>query len=157
MSLNGLAGKLPGRAILEETGDQGRMHGMTGALGDHVAFDAAPREREIPDQIENFVPYIFIRKAQRAILRAVFAEDDGILRAGAADQAHVAEALLVSLIAEGACRCDISVVGSHCEVDRGALAADGGRKINGVVDAVTRSGINPDELVAFANLDLMED
>src|SRR5579863_2026650 len=129
---------------------------MAGALRNHVAFDAAACESEVADQVEYLVADVFILKAQRAVLGTFGAENDGVLRARAADQSHVAELFLVGLIAEGACACDLGAIGVGGEVDAGLLSADGSGKVDGVLNAIAGAGIDSDELIPFADLDRLE-
>ena len=141
---------------LMQARDQGSMHGVSGALGNDVALDAAAGQSQVADQIENLVAHIFIGKAQGAVLRAAGAEDDGVFRTRAANQAHVAEALLIGLVAKGAGGGNGAAVGFGGQIDAGFLAADGSGKVDGVFDAIAGAGIDADELVALADLDRME-
>ena len=84
-------------------------------------------------------------------------EDDGVLRAGAADEAHVAQLAFVGLVAEGAGGGDGGAVGFGGQVDAGFLLADGSGKVDGVLNAVAGAGIDADELVALAHFDGLED
>ncbi len=154
---DGDVGEFPCGAVFEQAGDERSVHEVAGALGDDVAFDAAAGEGEIADEVENLVADVLVAEAERAVLRAFGAEDDGVFRAGAADEAHVAEALLVGLVAEGAGGCDESAVGFGGEINAGFLLADGGGELDGVVDAVALAGVDADELVAFADFDGLED
>ena len=77
---------------------------MSRAHRHHVAFQPPPRQRQVADQVQHLVPHILVGKAQWAILRPVRAQDDRVFRAGAANQAHVAQLLLVGLVAKGARR-----------------------------------------------------
>ncbi len=99
---------------------------------------------------------VLVGEAERAVLRSARAEDDGVLRTRAADQAHVAKALFVSLVAECSRRRNRRAVVLSGEIDAGVLAADGRRKIDGVTDAVAGAGIKADELVTFADLDVAQ-
>src|SRR5579862_5252741 len=156
LALDGLASQLPRGAILEQAGNKCRVHGMAGAFRVHMAFDAAASQGEIPNEVEDLVADVFVGEAQRAVFRAVFAEDNGVFRSGATDEAHVAKPLFVGLVAESAGRGDVRPIGSVRQVDGRPQAPDGGGKIDGVVDAVARPGVDADELVAFAHLHRMQ-
>src|ERR1035437_3311064 len=47
------AGQFPRGAVLDQARNQGRVHGVAGALSHHSTFNAAPRKREIADQIQH--------------------------------------------------------------------------------------------------------
>ena len=115
------------------------MHGVTGALGDDVAFDAAASQREIADEVEHLVADVFIFEAERAVFRAFGADDDGVVRSGAANQTHVAKHLLVSFVSEGAGGGDFGAVGLGGQVDACLLLSDGSGEVDGVLNAIGRS------------------
>jgi hypothetical protein len=152
-ALSGDVGEFPGRSILEQAGDQSGVHGVTGAFGYHVALDAAAGEREVADEVEHFVANVLVGKAKGAVFRAAGSENDGVLRAGAANEAHVAQALFVGFVAEGTRRSDSGAVGIGGQIDAGLLAADGSGKVDGVANFVTGARVDGDELVAFADFD----
>src|SRR3954471_8239339 len=80
MVLNRLACHFPRRAVLQQTGDERRVHGVTGALRHHVAFNAAARKCQISDQVQNLVADIFVVEPQWPVHRAFLAQNDGVLR-----------------------------------------------------------------------------
>jgi hypothetical protein len=47
--------ELPGGTIAEQTRNQSRVHGVSGALGDNVAKNVVAGESEIADEVEDFV------------------------------------------------------------------------------------------------------
>lgn len=155
--IDGDGGELPSSAVFEQAGDERGVHEVAGALGDDVAFNALAGKGEIADEVEDLVADVLIAEAERAVFRAFGSENDGVFCAGAADEAHVAEALLLGFVAEGAGGGDEGAVGLSGEVDASFLLADGGGKVDGVVDAVALAGIDADELVALADLDGLED
>ena len=83
------AGQLPCAAVLHQARHQRGVHGVPGALGHHVALDAMPGQGQVANQVKHLVPHILIGKAQRAVFRPLGTEDDGVLRACAANQTHV--------------------------------------------------------------------
>ena len=64
--------QLPGGAVFQQARDQRGVHGVAGALGHHVAFDAAAGQSQVADQVEHLVAHIFIGEAQRAVFRALW-------------------------------------------------------------------------------------
>ena len=153
----GKVGQVPGGAVAEEAGDKGGVHGMAGALGYDAALDAAAGEGEVADEVEDLVADEFVGEAQGTVLDAGAGDDDGAVVGDAADEAHVAELLLVLLEAEGAGGGDLLGVGLGGEVADEGVGADGLGKIDGVVDAVAVAGVDADELVAVVDLDGLED
>jgi len=65
-------GKFPGRAIFEQPGNEGGVHGVAGADGDDVAFEAAAGEGEIADEVEDFVADELVGEAQGSVDGAGF-------------------------------------------------------------------------------------
>ena len=149
-------GELPCGTVFHEAGDERGVHEVASALGCDMALDAVACQGEIADEVEDLVADVLITEPERAVLRAFGAEDDGVLRAGAADEAHVAETLLIGFVAEGASCSDEGAVGFRSEVDAGLLAADGRGEVDGVVDAVAMAGVDADELVALADFNRLE-
>ena len=96
--------------------------------------------------------HIFVFHAKRSVFRTARSEDDGVLRPRAADEAHVAQALLVGLVAKGARSGNGAAVCFRRKIDTGSLPADRCRKLDGVVDTITGAGIDADKLVALAHL-----
>ena len=76
--LYGQVDEFPGRTVLQETRDQCGVHGVSGSLGHHVALDAFARQRQVADQVENFVTDKFVGKTERAVLYALAGQDDCI-------------------------------------------------------------------------------
>src|SRR5579871_3861707 len=128
------------------------MHGVPGAFGHDMPFNPAPGQGQVPDQVQNLVAHILVGEAQRAVLRTELSQNDGILRSCPADESHVAQALLVGLVAEGASWGDSGAVPLCSQIDASALPADGGGEVDRVLNAVARARINPDELVALPHL-----
>src|SRR4051812_7149299 len=114
---------------------------MACALRDDSALDAASGKSEVADEVEDLVANVFIAEAEGAILRTARPEDDRVLFAGSADEAHIAKLLFVCLVAEGAGWSDEGAVGFGCEVDAGFLSTDGSGEVNGVLNAVTGAWI----------------
>ena len=147
--------------------DEGGVHGVSGALGDDTAPDAAACEGEVADEVEDFVADELVGETEGAVEDGAgeggggAGDDDGGVVGYAADEAHVAEHGFVFFEAEGAGGGDEVGVGSGFEVAAEGVVADGLGKVDGVVDGVAIAGIDADELVAggriFADLDGLED
>lgn len=148
--------QFPGRAVFEQALDQSRVHGMACTFGHHAALDAASGKRKITDEVENLVADKFIDETERSIFDASRSHEDRAFRACAADETHVSESLLVSFIAEGACGSDLSAVGFCGEIECEAVAPDGRRKVNGVIDAVAVAWVNANKFFAITHLDRLE-
>jgi hypothetical protein len=146
-----------GGAVAEQAGDEGGVHGVAGALGDDAAEDLVAGEGEVADEVEYFVADELVGKAERAADNAAAGDDDGVGVGDAADQAHVAEFLLVFAEAEGARGRDGFAVGAGGEVERDVLQADGRGEVDAVGDGVAVAGVDAEEFVAVADLDRLED
>lgn len=133
------------------------MHGVSGALGHYVAQNAVPGQREVADQVQDFVADKFVREAQRPIEHALPVEDDGALFGYTANQAHIAQHGLVFFEAEGARRSDFIGVAARGQIDHEALPPNRRGEINLVGDAVALTRIHADKLVAFAHFHAFQD
>ena len=133
------------------------MHGVSGAFGDDVAEDVMSGKGEIADEVEDLMADELIIETQRAVEDALTVEDDGAGFGDAADEAHVAQHLLVFLKAESARRGDLRGVVSCSEVDGETLAANRRGEIDLVGNAVAPARIDADELIAFADFDSLAD
>jgi hypothetical protein len=155
--------ELPGGAVAEKLLDEGGMHGVAGALGNDAAPDAAAGEGEVANEVKDLVADELVGKAQRAILdapgvgRCAAGEDDGGVVGDAADEAHVAQHLLVFFEAEGACGSDEIGVGAGFEVAVEGVATDGSGEVDRIVDRIALTGVDTDELAAFVYLNGLED
>jgi len=148
--------ELPGGAVAQQARDEGGVHGVSGALGDDVAEDVVAGQGEVADEVEDLVARELVVEAQIAVEDALAGEHDDAFFGGAADQAHVAEFLFVFAPAKGAGGGDFALVGAGGEVDDVSLAADGRGEVDFVGDGVAIARIDSDELVAFADLDALE-
>src|SRR5215469_3453523 len=110
------------------------MHRMTRTLRHHMSLNAPPSQRQIPDQVKHLVPHIFITEAQRAIFRSLRREDDRMLAAGSANQAHVTKLSLVGFVPEGSRRRDKSAIRFGREIDARLLPPDRRREVDPVLD-----------------------
>ncbi len=81
---------------------------------------------------------------------------DALLRR-AADQPHVAQLRLVLLEAEGPRGGDQPCVVAVVQIALEPRRSDGRGEVDGVVDAISRAGIDADKLAALAHLDLLQD
>lgn len=149
--LYGEMNQLPRGTILQKSRDQRGVHGMTSSLGNHVALDAFARQRQIADQVENFVADKFVRKAQRAILHAFTGQDDCIFRTSAANQSHVAKLFFILAKTEGAGGGQLSGVGTGIQIQLKRFSADGCGKIDGIGNAIALAGINADEFAGIVD------
>lgn len=70
--------EFPCGTVLQESRDQSGVHSVAGSLGHYVALDAFARQRQVADQVENFMADKFVGKTERAILYALAGQDDCI-------------------------------------------------------------------------------
>ena len=92
-SLRLLAGDCPGQI---------RIRSVAGLYRDDMTSDAAPDQREIADDVENFVPDEFVGKTQWLLAQNRFAaHDDRIFEAAALDQIFLHERL--NILVENKC------------------------------------------------------
>ena len=149
--LNGEVNQFPRGTILQQSRNQRSVHGMASSLGNHVALDAFACQRQIADQIENFVADKFIGKPEGTILHSLTGQDDGIFWRSAANQAHVAELFLIFTETEGARGGELRSIGTGIQVELKRLSADGRGKINGIRNAVAIARIHADEFAGIVN------
>src|SRR6185312_7841406 len=109
----------PQSLIAQQARYQRGVHGVSGAIGNHIAQYLFAKQRQVPDQVEDFVADEFIRIAQRRVLNPRTRKHYAVLARGAADQAHRAHGFFILARAEGARRRDftniISVAQFHAE------------------------------------------
>ena len=65
------------------------MHGVPRPIRDDAADNLLSQERQIANQVENFVAHKFIVKAQRAVLYAVGGQNNHVIFRCATDQPHI--------------------------------------------------------------------
>src|ERR1700684_533150 len=104
------SGFFPPRAVAEQAGDEGGVHGVSGAVGDNVAENLPAEQGQIADEVENLVAHKFVFKAQGRVLDALAGQDDAIVTRSSADQSHIAELLLVFAGAKGSRRSDVAQI-----------------------------------------------
>src|ERR1700687_1973344 len=126
------------------------MHGVAGAIGGHVAENLVADERQIADQIQNFVPDKLIRETQRRIYQTVAGQHQRVLRRRPANQPLLAHGFGLMQKSKGPCR---SNVGDVVPVGQGlseSLASNQRMwKIDGVGNRIAVRRKNTDELIAF--------
>ena len=132
------------------------MHRVPRTLRHHVSLNSSPRQRQVPNQIQHLVPHVLIVKPQRPVLRPLRSQDDRVLCARPANQAHVAQLLLVRLVPKRPRRRNELPIRLCRQIHARALPPNRRWKLNRVLDAVSRSRINPDELLPLAHLNRLE-
>src|SRR3984885_6079353 len=149
--------QLPGGAVLQQTRNQGRLHGVPRPLGYHVTKNMMAGQREIADQVQDLVPHELVFEAQGTVQHPLAVEDNGARFGDAPDQSHVPQLLLVFFESERPRWGDLHTVIARSEIDDESLAADRRGKIDLVRNAVSVARIDSDKLVAFAHLNRLED
>src|SRR5580704_16637413 len=91
----------PERGIREKAADQLCMQGMASFVGFDSGEERQASQGQVADQVEGLVAAKFVREAQRPVHHAVVGQDNGIFQRTAANQAHGAERLDVTLEAKG--------------------------------------------------------
>src|SRR3954469_7743715 len=150
----------PRALVAQQPADERGVHSVSGPIGHDAPEYAMAKQREIADQVQNFVPHELIRITQRAILHPVTREHDRVLLACAADQSHVAHRFRFVQKTEGPCRGDVARVQVAREIDfERSLPDQRMGKIDGVryAVAVVFHRIDPDELATFAHFQLFAD
>ena len=93
-------------------GQGAREFGVGAVAGldrDDVSANGAAEQREVADDIEDFVPDEFIWETQRLLAQdGIAAHDDGVLQAAALDQVFLHQRLDVLVINKGAGRRDFA-------------------------------------------------
>ena len=112
------------------------MHRVSCALCNHVPLDAPSCQSQVANQVKNLVPHVLVGKAQRAVFRSIFSQDNGVFRACAADQPHIPQPLLIRLVPERARGGDKLSVILRSQVDKRALEPDRRRKLDRILNAV---------------------
>src|SRR6202021_4031406 len=112
---------------------------------------------EIADEVEDLVAGELVAEAQGSVLDAVAGKDNDALLGCTADEAHVAEFLLVFAETEGAGGSDLSLVGAGGEVDHVSLTADGSGEVDAGGGRGALAGIDADALIALADFNRFED
>src|SRR4029453_8337934 len=74
-----------------------------------MAPDTTTAQREVADNVENFVPHEFIAKTQRLLAEhRLSAHDDRIFETAALDQIFIHERLNIFVINKCSCRSDLA-------------------------------------------------
>src|ERR1700722_15253658 len=133
------------------------MHRVSGPLGHDSAKDTMSRQSQIANQVKHFMTHKFVFVAKGSVLYRASAEDDGVLFRRSANQAHVAQHLLVFTKPEGTGGSNLRAVGAGGEVDGECLAADWVGEMDVVGNAVAFSGVNSDELAVLPHFYVFQD
>src|SRR5437868_1840554 len=128
------------------------MHGVSGTIGDYASHQALAQQREIANQVQNFVSDKFIAISQRSVAYATGSQHDHVLLAGAADQPHIAHSALVVQKSEGTRRRHLPHITIAGEFDRERFLSDGLRKIDVVGNRIPFAWIDADELFPIPHL-----
>ena len=112
-SLGLLAGDCPGQI---------RIRSMAGLYCHHMTSDTAPGQREIADDVENFVPDEFVGKTQWLLAEnRLAAHDNRIFEAAALDQIFLHERLNILIENKGPRRGDLAFENCGCDFHRQKL------------------------------------
>src|SRR5581483_10712042 len=127
---------------------------MAGAIGNHSAQDAASDQRQVANEIEDFVAHKLVVESQGRVLIPRFGQDDAVLGRSPADQTHVAHGLLVLARAESPCGRDGSDVVAIRKIGFEALIANQGMgEIDRVRDGIKVGWIHRNELFSLSDFD----
>jgi len=130
---------------------------MAGALGDYATQNTMAGKRKVSNKVKNLVPDEFVAKAQRTILNASGSENDRVVLANAADQAHGSKFLFIFAKAKRARRGNLGAIGAVGEIDFNPRSSDWTRKIDVVADAIAAIWIDSDELVILTHFYWLQD
>ena len=153
---SGKLDQLPSGSITQQAGNQGGVHGVSGALGHDSPEDAMADQSQIADQVKHFMADKLVVKTKRSDLHRAGAEDDRIFFRRAANQAHVPQHLLIFAKSEGTRGSNLGAVGSSSQVDGEGLAANRMREMDVVSDAVTFAWIHGNELAVLADFHTLQ-
>src|ERR1051326_2519186 len=102
-----LLDQVPMTSALQELGYKARMERMTGFVGYQTSEHGTADQGKVTQQIEDFVPYKFVGKAQRRVIQhAVLCQYDCVFQRTSADQTVRLELFNVVIVAKGASRRD---------------------------------------------------
>ena len=97
------------RLLASERASQFRIRSMSGLYRHHVTADTPADQREIADNIEDFVPYEFVGKTQRLLAEhRLAAHDNRIFEAAALDQILIHERLDILVVNKCPRRSDLA-------------------------------------------------
>src|SRR5579884_112173 len=133
------------------------MHGMSGTLGDNAAQNLASGKRQISDEVQDLMTDELVFKAQRPIHDTLAGKNDRARFRNTADEAHVAQHLLIFLKTEGACRGNLAAIAACRQVYGYGLLANRGGEVNMIGHAVAFARIDADELVSVAHFHFFHD
>lgn len=115
------------RGVGHDLGDQGNVHGVSGAFGDDVAEEGPADEGEVADEVEGFVAAGLVGETEAAVVEDLgVVEADGGFEGSAPDEAHVAHLVELMLEAEGAGGGDVGGITFGGDFHFEGLAADEG-------------------------------
>src|SRR5258708_2947764 len=87
------------------------VHGVAGALGDHVTEQGLSDQRQVPDQVESLVPAALIVEPQAArIENSGTVETYSVIERGASNQAHIKHLVQLVFETERSSRSDLDGV-----------------------------------------------
>src|SRR5579884_1172847 len=133
------------------------MHGMSGTLGDNAAQNLASGKRQISDEVQDLMTDELVFKAQRPIHDTLAGKNDRARFRNTADEAHVAQHLLIFLKTEGACRGNLAAIAACRQVYGYGLLANGGGEVNVIRNAVTFARIDADEFISIPHFYFFQD
>lgn len=93
---------VPQSFVAQDAGDQGGVHGVTGAIGYDPSQDGTAEQCQVADKIEDFVPHELVGKTEGTVFDSVAGQHNAVFAGGAANQSHVAHRLFVFARPEGA-------------------------------------------------------
>src|SRR5258708_21730949 len=134
------------------------MHGMTSAIGDYVTQNLVPDQRQVSNQIQNFVAHKLVVETQRGIHHSIAGQHNRVLVGSSADQPLLAHGFGLMQKSECPRRSNVGNVIPVGQSLRESLAPDQRmRKVDSVRNRVVLLRIHRDELVAFAKLKGLKD
>src|SRR5579862_2454630 len=137
--------------IAQQARDQCSVHGLSCPVGHDVAQYLFSQKRQVANQVQHFVAYEFVRKAQGRIFNAILGQHHAVVAGGAANQTHFTHSALVLARTKRPRRSNFAKVIPVRQLHLQRFFADQRvRKIDGVGNGIAVSGIYGDELVAFA-------
>jgi hypothetical protein len=130
----------------EQFRDKPCMQRVSGAIRNNPSLNRLADQRKVPEQIENLMPYEFIRKSERRFVEhSLLRENDGILQRATSHESAGLQLLHFFIEAKRPCRCDkVGVIHRRNFHFKLLIADQGMRKADFILDAETLRRMDSD-------------
>ncbi len=149
--------QLPRRPVPHKSLHKSSMHRMPRPLRHHPALDPPPRQRQIPYQIQHFMPNKLILKPKWPIFNTLPRQNNRAIPRSPPNQPHIPQHLFIFLKPKRPRRSNQTHVIANRQVTRKPFHTNRLRKINLILDPVPRPWIHPNKLRSLANFNFLQD